>query len=80
MNGRTFSPDIFGQALKEAKGSSAPIHLIVQSDTYVYSVDLNYHDGEKYPKLERAEGTPALLDDILKPMTNVQAIPTEKKP
>jgi predicted metalloprotease with PDZ domain len=80
VNGRTFSPDIFGQALKEAKGSSAPIHLIVQSDTYVYSVDLNYHDGEKYPKLERAEGTPALLDDILKPMTNVQAIPTEKKP
>jgi hypothetical protein len=27
---------------------------------------LNYHDGEKYPVLER-NGQPALLDDILKP-------------
>jgi predicted metalloprotease with PDZ domain len=79
INGRTFSPEILGDALKEAKGGSTPIHLIVQSDTYVYSIDLDYHDGEKYPRLERVEGTPALLDDITKPMTNVEPIPAEKK-
>jgi predicted metalloprotease with PDZ domain len=31
-------------------------------------VRLDYHDGEKYPKLERVQGTPDLLDEILKPM------------
>jgi predicted metalloprotease with PDZ domain len=79
VNGRVFSPESFGDALKETKGSSAPVHVVVQSDTYVYSLDIEYHDGEKYPRLERVEGTPALLDDIIKPMTNVQPIPTEKK-
>jgi len=78
VNGRTFSADTFHDALKQAKGSTEPIHLIVQSDTYIYPIDLNYHDGEKYPALQRVEGTPALLDDIIKPMTAVQPIPGAK--
>jgi hypothetical protein len=78
VNGRTFSPEVFHDAIKQAKGSSEPIHLLVQSDTYIYPIDLNYHDGEKYPTLQRVENTPALLDDVIKPMTAVQPIPAGK--
>ena len=62
-----------------AKGSQEPIHLIVQSDTYIYPIDLNYHEGEKYPALQRIEGTPAVLDDIIKPMTAVQPVSAARK-
>ncbi len=79
VNGRAFSADIFNDAIKNAKGSSEPIHLIVQSDTYIYPIDLNYHDGEKYPTFQRVEGAPALLDDIIKPMTAVQPVAPAKK-
>jgi hypothetical protein len=79
VNGRIFSASIFRDALKQAKGSQEPIHLIVQSDSYIYPIDLNYHDGEKYPTLQRIEGTPAVLDDIVKPMTAVQPVAAAKK-
>jgi hypothetical protein len=32
-------------------------------------IDLDYHDGEKYPVLVRADGTPDYLDEITKPLT-----------
>jgi hypothetical protein len=39
-------------------------------NTGVYKVlGLDYHDGLRYPHLERVEGTPDRLDDILKGMT-----------
>jgi hypothetical protein len=31
-------------------------------------VDVDYHEGERYPTLVRNEGAPAYLDDILKPL------------
>ena len=69
VNGQIYSPDRFARALREAKNQSEPIHLTIQSDTIVSTIDLNYHDGERYPVLERVEGTPAYLDDITKPLS-----------
>jgi len=68
VNGRVYSKDALRAAIRQAKGSSAPIHFILQNDTLVTEVDVDYHDGERYPTLERVEGTPALLDDIAKPL------------
>jgi predicted metalloprotease with PDZ domain len=68
VNGRVYSKDALRAAIKQAKGSSTPIHLILQNDTLVSEVDVDYHDGERYPTLERVEGTPAYLDDIAKPL------------
>ncbi len=79
VNGVVYSNDGFLAALKDAKGSSNPMRLVVQADKYVYNVDLNYHEGEKYPRLERAAGTPDLLDEITKPMTAVAPIPPREK-
>lgn len=73
VNGRIYSPDVLKSAIRDSKKSTAPIHFIVQSDSNVHDVDIDYHDGERYPVLERVDGTPDRLADILKPMTPVEA-------
>jgi predicted metalloprotease with PDZ domain len=68
VNGHGYSSDVIKQAIREAKGTTQPIELIVSNDNEFRIVRLDYHDGEKYPRLERAQGTPDLLDEIIKPM------------
>ena len=75
VNGQVFSGDLLQAAIRDAKGKSEPIRLIVQLDNFVSTVDIDYHDGERYPVLERVEGTPAYLDDITKPLASQPAQP-----
>ena len=63
VNGNVYSNDALKAAIKAAKGSAEPIHLIVQADTFVSPFEIDYHDGERYPVLERIEGAPAYLDN-----------------
>jgi predicted metalloprotease with PDZ domain len=79
VNGNVFSGDALKTAIKQAKGTSEPIHFILQSDAFVTTADIDYHDGERYPTLIRVDGTPAYLDDITKPLTTPEKIPAEKK-
>ena len=74
VNGNVFSGDSLKEAVVQAKGTTEPIHLITQSDTFLTTDDIDYHDGPRYPRLERIEGTPAYLDDITKPLTQPQII------
>jgi len=81
VNGRIASADSLRAAVKTAKGAAEPIHFIVQSEIYVRNVDVDYHDGERYPTLQRIEGTPALLDDITKPLSSLTVLPKpERRP
>ena len=66
-------------AIKAAKGNTEPIRLIVQADSFVSMVNIDYHDGERFPVLERVEGTPDYLDDITKPLTTPEKAPAEEK-
>jgi predicted metalloprotease with PDZ domain len=68
VNGHGFTGEVLKQAIRGAKGTTDPIELIVSTDNEFRTVRLSYHDGEKYPRLERVEGTPDLLDEILKPL------------
>jgi len=68
VNGRVYSKDALHAAIRQSKTASAPMHFILQNDTMVTEADVDYHDGERYPTLERVEGTPAYLDDITKPL------------
>jgi predicted metalloprotease with PDZ domain len=79
VNGNIFSADALKTAIKDAKGKTEPIHLILQGDTFVTNADLDYHDGERYPSLVRVDGTPDYLDDITKPLTTPEKAPEEKK-
>lgn len=72
INGTVFSADALKAAIVKAKTDSAPIHLTVQLEDDVMPVDINYHDGERYPAMVRVDGTPAYLDDITKPLTTPQ--------
>lgn len=68
VNGHGFTPDVLMQAIRAAKGTTAPMEMIISTDKEFSTVQLQYHDGEKYPRLERVNGTPDLLDEILKPL------------
>jgi predicted metalloprotease with PDZ domain len=79
VNGNIFSGEALRTAIKEAKGKTEPIHLILQGDTFVTTAELDYHDGERFPSLVRVDGTPDYLDDITKPLTTPEKAPAEKK-
>jgi predicted metalloprotease with PDZ domain len=68
VNGRRASDELLRQALRDAKGGTSPIELIVENTGFFKVVKINYHGGEKYPHLVRESNAPAYLDDILKPM------------
>jgi predicted metalloprotease with PDZ domain len=70
VNGRRWSKDYWRENLRAAvaatKGSDRPLELIVENGEYLRTFPLDYHEGEKYPRLERISGTPDLLSAILK--------------
>ena len=68
VNGHVFSSDAMHTAIKQAKGTTEPIHLILEQDGFVTLADVNYHDGERYPNLVRVEGTKDYLDEITAPL------------
>jgi predicted metalloprotease with PDZ domain len=69
VNGRQFSGQLLNDAIRDAKGNTNPISLIVANTGTYRVIALDYHDGLRYPHLERVDGTSDRLDDILKPMT-----------
>ena len=69
VNNREFTPDMLRAAVKDAKGTQAPIEFIVENTGFFKVVKIDYHEGEKYPVFERVAGTPDRMDEILKPMT-----------
>ena len=79
VDGQIFSNDVLRDAIRKAKGSTEPMHLIVQADSFVHTAEIDYHDGERYPALERVDGTPDYLDDITKPLTIPEKAPVEPK-
>ena len=79
VNSQVFSGDRLRTAIHDAKGKSEPIHIVLQSDTFLSTADIDYHDGERYPALERVAGTPAYLDDITKPVASSQSAQPKSK-
>lgn len=75
VNGEIFSAIAMKKAIRDAKGSSEPIHFILQADKFVRTAEMDYHDGERYPALERVDGTPDLLDAITAPLTKPESVP-----
>jgi predicted metalloprotease with PDZ domain len=66
VNGRAWSTDLLHDAIASAKTSAAPIELVVENGTFHETYKLNYHDGERYPHLERDRSKPDLLGDVIK--------------
>ena len=45
----------------------APLSLLLKNGDRYRTVAFDYHDGLRYPRLERIPGTPDRLGDILSP-------------
>ena len=67
VNGNAYTAEALSEAIKAAKGTSAKIELIVRSGEHFKVANIDYHNGLRYPRLERDATGPALLDDILAP-------------
>ena len=67
QNGKAYSISALRAAIAAAENSKDPIHLLIKRNGEFKTIDLDFHGGLRYPRLERIEGKPALLDDILAP-------------
>ncbi len=66
INERKYAPDVLREEIRNAK-KGGTLDLLVANGKAFSTYKLNYHDGEKYPVLER-NAQPPLLDEILKPL------------
>jgi predicted metalloprotease with PDZ domain len=69
VNGRQFNGSLLNDAIRDAKGNQSPIELIVVNTGVYRVIGIDYHEGLRYPHLERVDAVPDYLDEILKPMT-----------
>ena len=67
VNGISFDADRLKRAIKDANKTGAAIELLVKNGDRYGTVKLGYHDGLRYPHLERQGSTAARLDQILTP-------------
>ncbi len=67
VNGTAFDPDRLKEDITAARTGSEAIELIVRRGDQFRVARLDYHDGLRYPHLERDPARAARLDDILAP-------------
>ncbi len=67
VNGTTFKVDLLRTAITEAAKSESRLKLLVKKGDEFQTIEVDYHGGLRYPKLERVEGTPDRLSAILAP-------------
>jgi predicted metalloprotease with PDZ domain len=64
----TFAPPKLREAILKAEKDTSPIVLLVKNGDKVNTISVDYHGGLRIPHLQRVDGTPDRLDDILKPV------------
>ncbi len=68
VNGSVYSPTVLKDAIEAAQATTAPIRLIIANGTEVQTYSVDYHDGIRYPHLERDESRPNYLEEIFRPL------------
>jgi predicted metalloprotease with PDZ domain len=69
VNDRRWTPAVLREAVKQSKTDTGTIQMLVQTGDYFKPFTLDYHEGEKYPHLQRDPSKPDLLEKILAPLT-----------
>lgn len=68
VNGVPYTDEALKTAITQAKGGTAPIRLLVKTDTQVREVPIAWTGGLRYPRFEKAAGAPdGPLDRLLAP-------------
>jgi predicted metalloprotease with PDZ domain len=67
VNGVAYSADVLRDAIRAARTNPSPLELIVKNGDRFTVAHVDYHDGLRYPHLERDTAVPGRLDDIFAP-------------
>jgi len=67
INGKEFSTERLEDAIVAAKKGTEPITFVVKDTDDVKTIQVDYHGGLQIPHLERIEGTPDYLSEVLAP-------------
>lgn len=67
VGGRKYTPQVLKEALLSSKSGKEPLELLVQDGDFFRSFSVDYHGGLRFPHLQRMEGVPDRLADILRP-------------
>ena len=70
VNGRKWSPPILREALKAAQRTGGPIELLAENAQFFKTYQVEYHDGDRNPHLERVSNESDVLGAILKPLSH----------
>ncbi len=65
VDGREYKKDTLEDAVKTTKQGKQPIMLLVKDFDRYRTISIDYHDGLRYPHLERIDGRPDRLSAIL---------------
>ena len=68
INGKPFAKDVILEEVNAAKGTKEPIQFIIQAGTKYKIVNIDYHDGLKYPHFEKTGTNDGAIDKLLKPL------------
>ncbi len=67
VNNRKYSSDALHEAIAAAKNNPKPLELLVENGSFHQTYNLDYHNGERYPHLERDATKPDVLSEVTKP-------------
>lgn len=67
VNGKAFTPEVLRAAILEAEQNKQPLQLQFKRGDEYKTMALAYYGGLRIPSLQRVEGTPDRLDEILAP-------------
>lgn len=66
VNGRRWTKELLEIAIREAKGTTAPIEMLTENGEFFRTHRIDYHGGLRYPHLVRDTSKPDTLADVLK--------------
>jgi predicted metalloprotease with PDZ domain len=72
VNGRAWTAERGRKAIAAARASKAPIEVTAESGGYMKTYRIDYHGGERYPRLVRDPAKPDYLTPLLSPKTKAR--------
>jgi predicted metalloprotease with PDZ domain len=65
VNGREFNFTVLREAVKVTATSQRLLEFLIKNGDFYQTFQLDYHGGERYPRLTRVESAPDLLSQVL---------------
>ena len=68
VNGQSYKREVLKRAILDAEKNTAPIKFLLKRGDEFQTIEVDYHGGLRYPRLERVPNVPDRLSDILAPV------------